>query len=157
MMDLRTPLQNQIDLYEEQWFGASDTGITEDRSNIKKLREFIASHPDCFSRTLLEGHVTASGLVVTEDFEQVLLTHHKKLGTWLQLGGHCDGDSEVQNVALRECQEESGLTDLKIFDPCPYFNSISFSPLFFDIDIHTIPERKNEPNHIHYDIRYLVV
>jgi len=41
--------------------------------------------------------------------ERVLLTHHKKLGKWLQLGGHSDGNSNMLDVALKEAKEESML------------------------------------------------
>ena len=75
---------------------------------------------------------------------RALLTHHKKLDRWLQLGGHCDGDANLAASALRECQEESGIEAL-VIDPVP-----------FDVDVHRIPARKNEPEHWHLDTRYLV-
>ncbi|MEZ4749787.1 MAG: NUDIX hydrolase [Bdellovibrionota bacterium] len=86
--------------------------------------------------------------MVDADCTQVLLTHHRKLDKWLQLGGHADGDSRVDRVALREAEEESGLTDLS-FHP-----SLSDRPL--DWDIHEIPARPGEPTHFHYDVRYLI-
>ncbi len=70
--------------------------------------------------------------------------HHKKLNKWLQLGGHADGDSNILRVALRESKEESGIDQIK-----------SLSEEIFDLDIHLIPSRKEEPEHYHYDIRYL--
>ena len=76
-----------------------------------------------------------------------MLTHHKKLNRWLQLGGHSDGDNNTRNVALREATEESGISDISFM-----IQSI------FDVDIHTIPENttKNEPEHKHYDVRFLL-
>ena len=73
----------------------------------------------------------------------MLLTHHKKLNKWLQLGGHADGDSNVLRVAMREVAEESGIEDVE-----PVGDGI------YDVDIHLIPERGDEPEHYHYDIRY---
>lgn len=75
---------------------------------------------------------------------KVLLTHHKKLNKWLQLGGHADGDGDVRSVALKEAREESGLKEFELI-----------SPGIFDLDVHLIPERKNEPAHYHYDIRFV--
>jgi 8-oxo-dGTP pyrophosphatase MutT (NUDIX family) len=75
----------------------------------------------------------------------VLLTHHRKLGKWLQLGGHADGDPDLLAVALREAREESGLARLRALSPAP-----------FDVDRHWIPERKSEPAHWHYDLRFLI-
>jgi 8-oxo-dGTP pyrophosphatase MutT (NUDIX family) len=74
-----------------------------------------------------------------------LLIHHAKLDRWLQPGGHADGDPDVLRVALREAQEESGLLNLA-----------PVSPAIFDIDIHAIPARGSEPEHFHYDVRFLL-
>ena len=108
-----------------------------------ELVEFVQSNADCFERSLLCGHVTGSAWLVSDDNSSVLLTHHKKLDRWLQLGGHADGDSDVFSVALREAEEESGLSHIEL--ACPGV---------FDIDIHTIPARKSEPEHFHYDVRF---
>lgn len=97
-----------------------------------------------FEREQLDGHFTGSAWLVSADGEKVLLTHHRKLNRWLQLGGHADGDSDLAAVALREAEEESGLTGLSVM------------PEIFDVDRHWIPERKNESGHWHYDVRYVV-
>jgi 8-oxo-dGTP pyrophosphatase MutT (NUDIX family) len=97
-----------------------------------------------FEREQLDGHFTGSAWLVSADGEKVLLTHHRKLGRWLQLGGHADGDSDLASVALREAEEESGLDGLSVL------------PDIFDVDRHWIPERKHEPGHWHYDVRYVV-
>jgi 8-oxo-dGTP pyrophosphatase MutT (NUDIX family) len=112
----------------------------------RRMLDLIERHPqDAHRRTLLEGHLTASALVVDARFERALLTHHRKLGRWLQLGGHCDGDANLAHVALREATEESGIPDLAVL-PTP-----------IDLDIHAIPARGSEPEHFHYDTRFLVV
>lgn len=107
--------------------------------------EFVRNEPQCFERSLSKGHITGSAWVVNADGTEVLLTHHRKLDCWLQLGGHADGDSDVLAVAIKEAEEESGLTG---------FTHIG--PGIFDIDIHPIPARKNEPEHLHYDVRYML-
>ena len=76
--------------------------------------------------------------------DRVLLTHHRKLGRWLQPGGHSDGDPDTLEVALREAREESGL-DVRALDEA-----------IFDLDVHLIPVRGHEPAHYHYDVRFLV-
>ncbi len=112
----------------------------------RRMLDLIERHPqDAHRRTLLEGHLTASALVVDARFERALLTHHRKLDRWLQLGGHCDGDANLAHVALREATEESGIPDLAVL-PTP-----------IDLDIHAIPARGSEPEHFHYDTRFLVV
>lgn len=73
------------------------------------------------------------------------LTLHKKLGFWLQLGGHADGDSNLLSVAIKEAYEESGLNNISVL-----------SEEIFDIDIHYIPKFKSVPGHYHYDVRFLL-
>jgi 8-oxo-dGTP pyrophosphatase MutT (NUDIX family) len=106
--------------------------------------EFLASSPQSFERAHVPGHFTGSAWLVSADGQRVLLTHHRKLGRWLQLGGHADGDADLAAVALREAREESGLTGLELV------------PGIFDIDRHAIPERGGEPEHWHYDVRFVV-
>lgn len=112
---------------------------------LNRILVFVEQHEDCFRRSLLSGHVTASAWVVDLERTHALLTHHAKLGKWLQMGGHCDGDSDVLRVALREVEEESGLTAVQ-----PLLGGA-----VFDVDAHEIPARGSEPAHVHYDIRFL--
>lgn len=129
----------------------------------KKIGEYAANHPDeCesaekiltflsqekrhFHREQLDGHITASAIVVNQNLTKILLTYHAKFDKWMQLGGHADGDSDTIRVAHREGYEESGLPpeEIKLFNE-----------EIFDLDIHDIPEKGNEPAHMHYDIGYI--
>ena len=124
---------------------AWDPPSLEQERTRERMLAFVDAHPeDAHRRTCLEGHLTASALVLDHVGERVLLTFHAKLGKWLQLGGHCDGDANLAAVALREATEESGIEDLAI-DPLP-----------IDLDVHPIPARKDEPAHLHLDTRFLV-
>jgi len=106
----------------------------------------LFAYDNCFERSLLHAHFTASAWVVDPQRNLVLLTHHAKLDKWLQLGGHADGESNLQQVASRELTEESGSTHFEMLS-----NEI------FDIDIHTIPARGEVPQHDHYDVRYFFI
>ena len=108
-----------------------------------RLVDFVAAHADAFERTLRTGHVTASAWVVAPARTHAQLAHHRKLGNWLQLGGHVDGDPDVRDAALREAREESGLTSLRLVGDGIY-----------DLDVHAIPARPGEPAHDHYDVRF---
>jgi 8-oxo-dGTP pyrophosphatase MutT (NUDIX family) len=120
--------------------------FNQEESQFKQQTiEFVNQNPDCFERSLLSGHITGSAWIVDKSRQFTLLTHHRKLDKWFQTGGHCDGDSDVLNVALKEAMEETGLTDIQVI-----------SPNIFDIDIHEIPERKSVPTHLHYDVRFLL-
>lgn len=109
------------------------------------LRQFVAAHADCFERSLLIGHITGSAWVIDYARASALLTHHRKLNKWLQPGGHADGDPDILRVAMREALEESGLAEVR-----------PVSDAIFDIDIHAIPARPGEPEHLHYDVRFLL-
>lgn len=132
----REPLLKQLRSYEP-----SDS---YERNMRDRIIAFVEAHADCFERTQLSGHITASALIVNAQRTHTLLTHHHKLEKWLQLGGHADGDPDPLNVAMREAEEESGLMEI-----APVTTAI------FDVDIHPIPARKLEPEHFHYDIRFL--
>ena len=118
----------------------------EEADSADRFIDFIEHNADCFQRSLLTGHITGSALVVDRSGTRVLLTHHRKMNRWLQLGGHTDGEPDVLNAALREAEEESGLAGLK-----------PLSEHIFDIDIHTIPAADREPAHLHYDVRFLIM
>jgi 8-oxo-dGTP pyrophosphatase MutT (NUDIX family) len=106
---------------------------------------FVETRPDCLLRSCAPGHLTGSAWIVDPTRTRTLLTHHRKLDKWLQLGGHADGDPDLRAVALREAQEESGLTRLRVV-----------SAAIFDVDRHLIPARKAEPEHYHYDLRFVI-
>lgn len=118
---------------------------SEQQKTRGAMLAFLDLHPrDAHLRTCVEGHLTASALVIDESRGKALLTFHKKLNRWLQLGGHCDGDANLPGAALREAEEESGIDGL-VIDPAP-----------IDLDIHLIPARKDELAHLHLDTRFLV-
>jgi 8-oxo-dGTP pyrophosphatase MutT (NUDIX family) len=121
------------------------TAETErDLLNADKVCQLIAQNEQAFSRERLEGHITASAFVIDPETRSLLMTHHAKLGKWYQLGGHCDGIKDAFFCAKKEAYEESGLLSIR----SPF-------PAIFDIDIHPIPARKLEPEHWHFDIRYV--
>lgn len=136
-------------LFKDQtWFSL------EDEENIlKKMGDFYATKKDPFERSCVEGHFTASCLLVNPKTKKMVLTHHKKLKSWLQLGGHCDGAKDLADVALKEAKEESGILKL---DFSPQLKANNNSPLAFDFDIHTIPQNKKDPQHLHLDVRFLL-
>lgn len=105
---------------------------------------FVNQRPECCERGLDVGHLTGSAWLVSKDGRRALLMHHRKLARWLQPGGHADGNADLAQVALREAEEETGLSDLAV------------GPRVFDLDRHRIPARGAEPEHWHYDVRFVV-
>jgi 8-oxo-dGTP pyrophosphatase MutT (NUDIX family) len=117
-------------------------------ATIDRVRTLLDDYERCFFRDCFPGHITSSAWIVSRERRSVLLTHHRKLERWLQLGGHADGESDVLASALREAEEESGLRD---FSAIPRTDACEI----LDIDVHDIPARASEPLHQHHDIRFL--
>lgn len=119
---------------------------------VRRMLDFLGRHGrHAFERANDEGHFCGSAWVVDRpagerpEDARVLLTHHRKLGRWLQLGGHADGVTDLREVALAEAREESGLQALELL------------PEVYDVDIHQIPARPGEPAHLHFDVRYALL
>ena len=117
----------------------------EEVNSVQMTMSFLNNNDNCYSRSNKNGHITAGALLMSEDGE-VLINHHKILDLWLLFGGHSDGNSNSLEVAKREVEEESGIEIIDDLDG-----------RILDVGTHIIPEnkQKNEPEHIHYDIRFL--
>ena len=109
------------------------------------MLKFLDEETGYFLRNNYNGHFTGSAWIISPDKSNILMTHHKKLGKWIQLGGHADGESDLLKVALREATEESGIQQIKVL-----------SEEIFDLDIHGIPQNNSELGHLHYDVRFLI-
>lgn len=118
---------------------------TEEVEYKERVIRFIQNHENCFERTCKVGHITGSSWLISPEGTHAFLMHHRKINIWVQPGGHCDGDTDVLAVALKEAQEESGIRDIR-----PISHNI------FDIDIHTFPKKGDDPEHLHYDVRFFL-
>jgi 8-oxo-dGTP pyrophosphatase MutT (NUDIX family) len=139
-------LVQDLESYARHW--NADT-----QPEYRRYVSFVESTRECCARTNLAGHCTGSAFVVSPDAERVLLLFHPFLKRWLQPGGHADGNPDLLEVARREAHEETGIA-LEALELQP-LDGMKRIP--FDLDIHPIPARKQEPAHFHYDLRYLLV
>jgi 8-oxo-dGTP pyrophosphatase MutT (NUDIX family) len=116
----------------------------EDQEELRQAYlDHLEAHPDAMWKACEAGHITASALVIDPGHGRVLLTLHKKLRIWLQMGGHCEPqDATVEAAALREATEESGITGLTLLPGGPV-----------RLDRHPIPP----PCHCHFDVQYAVL
>ena len=123
---------------------AYKTSFVEEKGFISRFKSLLNNFDNCYNRSLLSGHITASAWIIDESGSFALLVHHKKLNRWLQPGGHADGDENIVAAAMKEAREETGLKSLSLINES-----------IFDLDIHLIPNYKNVKAHFHYDIRYI--
>jgi 8-oxo-dGTP pyrophosphatase MutT (NUDIX family) len=144
----RRPLLDMLTAYRQVFPAEADI--------VDRIGDLVQSHTNCFDRACRPGHITGAAWILSPDRRRCLLTHHRKLDRWLQLGGHADGQWQVHEVALREAREESGMT---AFDFVPIDGAL----LPLDLDVHDIPARFDsagrpiEDAHQHHDIRFLLV
>lgn len=116
----------------------------DEATDLARIRALIRESAAPTSRDqFAPGHLTASAVLVDPARERTLLIKHRKLGLWLQPGGHFEPDEVVPAAAaLREVQEETGLEGRALE--------------LLDVDVHAIPARKQDPAHEHFDLRFLV-
>lgn len=119
----------------------------EEAADVVATRALIQSAQECYWRTHFNpGHITGSGLLISNDHKRVLLNHHKFLDMWIGFGGHADGEKDILSVCHREMVEESGIANIE-----PVNENIA------DVSVHPVPDNpmKGEPAHKHFDIRYI--
>ena len=110
-----------------------------ERDSVRAFSEALARLVNPCSETADLTHVTASAIVVGR--RGVVLHVHKRLGIWLQPGGHIDDGEDPADAALREVEEETGLRAAHF---CGF-------PAVAHVDVHAGPR-----GHTHLDLRYLV-
>lgn len=88
------------------------------------------------------GHLTASAFVLHPSMPALALVHHAKLGMWVQPGGHVEADDPGhEEAARREVAEECGIDRMSTVG-------------LIDVDIHVFPARGDQPQHLHFDLRW---
>ncbi len=122
----------------------------DERARLEKVFAFIEKPHDFYDRKNPEGHITASGIVLSQDGSKTLLVNHRFLGLYLQPGGHVDPEGTIAENALREIEEETAV-------PASALTRLGPKEHPIDIHPHAIPpnESKNEGPHFHFDFRYL--
>ncbi len=117
--------------------------------DLTAMRSFALSLEQPFSPSQRPAHFTGSAMVIDLQGQRVCMVLHAKLHRWLQPGGHSNPEDagDLVRTALREAVEETGLA----------VRLAPGAPVPFDVDVHEIPARKEEPTHSHLDLRCLCV
>ena len=101
----------------------------EEEAERKEIVQFVQAFGDkAYDRDNLVGHFSSSAWIVNKDRSKVLMIYHNMYKTWAWVGGHADGDKDLLHVALKETQEETGLTNVKpVFLNCAILSAVSLS------------------------------
>lgn len=125
-------------------------------ANTLQLSHSPANIATLFNRNNFRsnGHVTASALVLDDDYN-VCLLDHLTLGRRLQPGGHVEANQTLITAAMEETREETGLTSFSIHPWCILPGGAGYRPL--NIDQHSVPAnpRRNQPAHNHTDFIFV--
>lgn len=110
----RQPLLRLLEKYEL-------TASPDEKETVTELIQYVSENHNCFEREVKDGakHIAASVLLITRDFKKALFLWHTKIGRWTQPGGHADGNLDLQSVALKELEEESGIVGAQLVSPAP--------------------------------------
>jgi 8-oxo-dGTP pyrophosphatase MutT (NUDIX family) len=119
----------------------------KEAADLERMRAFARALEQPFSREQAAAHFTASAILVDAAHELTCLVHHRKLDKWLQPGGHFEPEDEgdLLHAAGREVLEETGC------------HAIPIGPIPADVDIHVIPARGAAAEHLHLDLRIVMV
>jgi 8-oxo-dGTP pyrophosphatase MutT (NUDIX family) len=127
------------------------TGWSAPSAAQEQLRQdylaHLDAHEDASAKAGPPAHFTASCLVIDEAGERVLLTLHRKVGRWLQFGGHIEAsDPSGAAAALREAVEESGLPE----------GALTLRPELAQLDRHALGSGFSRCTE-HLDLRWVAV
>lgn len=136
-MDLREQIKNYVP-YNEQ-----------EENDKEIMLQAIDAFNDVLTRENKLCHFTASNWIVNKERTKVLMIYHNIYQSWAWTGGHADGESNLLQVALKEAEEETGLTNLKVLEEGIY--GIQILP----VDSH-IKRGKLVPSHLHLDCCFLL-
>ena len=113
------------------------------------ILHFLSEYDDIYLRSDLVAHMTASAWVVNSSMDKVIMAYHNLYRSYSWLGGHADGDEDLLHVAIKEVQEESGISNVR-----------ALSEDIFSIEILSVEGHFKRgqyvPSHLHLNVTYLL-
>lgn len=127
------------------------TPLSEREKITKKMfLDYARNTPNSLDRENLVGHFTVSAWVINKEKTHVLCEHHNQFDAWSWLGGHCDGDGNLVRVAKKEIEEESGISNVELYQD-------SIFTLESERVLEHIKKGNFIPTHLHLNIIYVFV
>ena len=120
----------------------------QEKADKEIMLRFIEENEDYLERSNKVGHFTTSIWTVNEKRTKTLMVYHNIYDSWSWIGGHADGVEDLKTVALRELEEETGVTGAKLL------SEDIFSIEILTVDGH-IKKGQYVPSHLHFNITYL--
>lgn len=124
----------------------------QEAADKRVILHALETDPGCFERSA-QAHMACSIWVVDPTMTQTLLVYHNIYDSWSWIGGHADGEPDLQAVALRELEEETGINHARIVE-CGPGNIYSLEVL--TVDGH---EKRGAyvSSHLHLNVTYLAI
>ena len=120
----------------------------QEEQDIAEILRRLEQGEELYTRNNAAAHLTVSAWVVSPDRAQVLMAYHNLYDSWAWLGGHADGERDLLAVALREVQEESGIS------------AVPVSSDIFSVEILPVAGHEKNgtylPSHLHLNVTFLL-
>ena len=124
----------------------------QEAADKQAILQALDTNPNCFDRSE-QAHMACSIWVVDPRMTQTLLVYHNIYDSWSWIGGHADGECDLQAVALRELQEETGVQSARIV-PCGPGN-------IYSLEVLTVNGHEKRgayvSSHLHLNVTYLAI
>lgn len=121
----------------------------QEQRDKEEILNLLKNNEDIFLRENHQYHMTASAWVVNKERSKVLMIYHNIYNSWSWLGGHADGETNLIKVAMKEVEEESGLS-----------RTTSVRDGIYSLEILTVDGhvKKGEyvSSHLHLNVTYLL-
>lgn len=121
----------------------------QEKKDKEVMLKYLATFDNLLTRENEFAHFTASAWVVNKERTKVLMIYHNIYQSWAWTGGHADGEENLQKVALREVEEETGLQNLELMDDAIYSLEI------LTVNGH-VKRGKYVSSHLHLNLTFLI-
>lgn len=121
----------------------------QERSDKEMILRFLKEGESVYFRENQAAHMSASGWILNQTHDRILMAYHNIYNSWAWTGGHADGETDLLSVAIREAKEETGIVTVKPLLEEP------FSIEVLTVDGHE-KRGKYVSSHLHLNITYLL-